>query len=211
LEIYWFDRLDSTQLYLIKALRSGQLKAPVAVATRDQPAGIGSRHNQWLNQPGNLFFSFALSRHQLPSDLPLQSVSIYMGFLLVLQLRVAGSSLWMKWPNDLYLGDRKIGGVVTQVSGEWVVCGIGLNRLSPQPPFGALDLTIEPEKLLVDYLENVTKCPLWKNLFSRFEIEFERSRSCQIHTDEGLLSLGEADLNEDGSVTIESRRVYSER
>lgn len=211
MEILWFEQLDSTQRYLIDALRSGQLEPPVAVATRDQPAGIGSRHNHWLNRPGNLFFSFVIRRRDLPGDLPLQSVSIYMGFLLVLQLRQSGSELWLKWPNDLYLNGQKIGGVVTQVSGECLVCGIGLNLLAPRAPFGALDIDLEPEKLLGDYLKNVTKYPLWKNLFSRFEIEFERSRSCQIKTDGGPLSLREADLNEDGSVTIESRRVYSER
>ena len=211
LEIRWFDTLESTQRYLVEALRSGALVAPVAVATRNQPGGIGSRQNRWLNQPGNLFFSFGLERSQLPSDLPLQSVSIYMGFILVLQLRAMGSKLWLKWPNDLYVEDRKIGGVVTQLLAGHVVCGIGLNLIAPRSPFGALDIAIAPSKLLADYLESVTKTPLWKNLFSRFEIEFERSRGCHVHGKDGLLSLREAELNSDGSVTIESRRVYSER
>lgn len=211
LEICWFDTLDSTQKYLVDALKRGTLSAPVAVATQNQPNGVGSRNNGWLNHRGNLFFSFALHRSQLPDDLPIQSVSLYCGFLLCELLRGAGSSVWMKWPNDLYLDRKKIGGVMTQVTQKHIICGIGLNLLAPNERYGCLDRSLEEKTLLADYLRIFRNCPDWKRIFSRFEIEFERSRAWSFGVRNVRVCMKKAHLNGDGSLTIESRRVYSQR
>jgi BirA family transcriptional regulator, biotin operon repressor / biotin---[acetyl-CoA-carboxylase] ligase len=81
-QIHWFDELESTQTYLKEGLKQGRLSSPVAIAAAKQTGGIGSRGNGWIGLEGNLFFSFAIARDELPSDLPLESSSIYFSYLM---------------------------------------------------------------------------------------------------------------------------------
>ena len=113
MQIHWFDELGSTQTYLKEKLRNGEMHSPVAIATQKQTDGIGSRGNSWIGLEGNLFFSFAISRDELPADLALESSSIYFSYLLKETLEEEGSKLWLKWPNDFYLNSEKIGGTIT--------------------------------------------------------------------------------------------------
>ncbi|MGE4295121.1 MAG: biotin--[acetyl-CoA-carboxylase] ligase [Campylobacterales bacterium] len=211
METRWLDRVDSTQLYLSGALKNGELTPPIAVATLDQTGGIGSRANRWMGRPGNLAFSFALAQSDLPGDLPLQSASIYFGFLLREALGQMGSGAWMKWPNDLYLGQKKIGGVMTQLFGRRLLCGIGLNLKSPAPEYGEVEIAIDAEALLKLYFKRLEAGESWGRIFSRFGVEFERSRDYFVHVNGQRASLKEAILDRDGSVLIGSERVFSER
>lgn len=211
MEIYWLERVDSTQLYLNDALKSGKLKVPVAVATLHQCGGIGSRQNRWESGPGNLAFSFGLPRSALPQDLPAQSASIYFGFLFKETLGRMGSKTWMKWPNDLYLGSKKVGGVVTHLGADRVVCGIGLNLKTPSPAYAQLEFSVDAEALLKLYFMSLEAGESWGRIFSRFGVEFERSRDFFVHVNGQRASLKEAILDQDGSVLIGSERVFSER
>lgn len=56
---------------------------------------------------GNLFFSFVLKRNDLPSDLQIQSASIYFSYILKEVLALEGSKIWLKWPNDFYIDNKK--------------------------------------------------------------------------------------------------------
>ena len=127
MEIHWFESLDSTQSYLIDALKAGTFSAPVCVGTDIQTNGRGSRGNSWIGVSGNLFISVAIKREMLPEDLKLESSSIYFAFLMKELIASQGSKLWLKWPNDFYLEEKKIGGVITNLVGETLICGIGIN------------------------------------------------------------------------------------
>ena len=100
MEILSFESLPSTQTYLLEALRSGRVKAPVAVLALEQSAGVGSRDNEWSGGKGNFFASFAIRLEDLPDDLPLSSASIYFSFIMKKRLESMGEALWLKWPND---------------------------------------------------------------------------------------------------------------
>ncbi len=88
---------------------------------------MGSRENSWQSSSGNLHLSFCIKEGDLPSDLPLASVSIYFAYLLKEILQEKGSRIWLKWPNDLYLDDKKVGGVISTKISDFIVGGMGLN------------------------------------------------------------------------------------
>ena len=52
-----------------------------------------------------IFFSFAIKIDELPTDLKLESASIYFAYLLKETLYELGSCVWLKWPNDFYIDD----------------------------------------------------------------------------------------------------------
>ena len=214
-EILSFKELPSTQRYLQEKISNGILSTPVAVIAEEQTAGIGSRDNAWEGGKGNFFASIAVPIAQLPHDLPLPSASIYFAFMMKKVLNTLDQKIWLKWPNDFYLDDQKIGGVITHKIDQIVICGIGINLKKSQNGYSALQCDISPETLLQKYLFALEKFPKWKQIFSEYKIEFELSRrySTHMNTDQNgaKICLADAQLCEDGSVQIKGRRVYSLR
>lgn len=82
LEIYSFEELSSTQLWLCEQIRTQNLFPPLAVVAKRQKDGIGSRGNQWEETKEALTFSFALPITSLPKDLPLVSSSLFLAIFL---------------------------------------------------------------------------------------------------------------------------------
>ena len=211
MQIHSLNSVDSTQRYLLDALKEGSLTSPVCVTTARQESGKGSRGNSWSGLDGNLFFSFAIDRNVLPSDLKLESSSIYFTYILKELLAEMGSSLWLKWPNDFYLDEKKIGGAITNLYKEHLVCGIGLNtRVSPEG-FSKLDIEIENETILKHYFDILKNPPTWKQVFSNYEVEFVKSRSFFTHSGDTRLSLENAILLDDGSIECDGKRIFSLR
>ncbi len=211
MEILSFKTLPSTQKYLLEQLEEGSLKAPVAVISHEQDSGIGSRDNSWSGGEGNFFASIALEMDRLPEDLPLGSASIYFSFIMKQTLGILGEDIWLKWPNDFFLNDEKIGGTITKKFKNTVVCGIGINLKKSQNGYRALECDISAQFLLEKYLEKVEKFPTWKQIFREYEIEFELSRKFSVHIENDKKSLSDATLCEDGSLIIGGKRVYSLR
>ena len=211
LEIHSFNTLPSTQTYLIEQLKEGSVKAPVAVMSLEQDSGIGSRDNSWSGGEGNFFASIAIDIAMLPEDLPLGSASIYFSFIMKQTLEAVDKNIWLKWPNDFYLNDDKVGGTITKKVNETLVCGIGINLKNSQNGYRALQCDISPQKLLENYLFALKKFPNWKQVFSEYEIEFELSRKFSVHIENNKKSLSNATLCEDGSVIIGGKRVFSLR
>lgn len=211
MEIYSFDTLPSTQKYLIEEIESGRLTAPVAVISTEQSDGIGSRDSSWIGGDGNFFLSFAVDIDQLPKDLSLGSASIYFSFIMKKLLLLEGEGVWLKWPNDLYLQDKKVGGTITKKVNNTLVCGIGINLQSSKKSFRVLHSDISAKNLLKKYLQAVEKFPEWKQIFREYQIEFVRSREFSVHIENYQKSLQNALLCEDGSLLIEGKRVFSLR
>ena len=207
----YLESVGSTQTYLKKLLKEKKVKLPHAVSTKIQTDGIGSRGNSWTGIEGNLFLSFALSLDDLPKDLKLESASIYFAYLLKDTLLELGSSAWLKWPNDFYIDDLKIGGMITNIVGDTLVCGVGLNILSSPKEFATLDIRITNEELLKLYFENIEKKVSWKQVFSKYKLEFYRNQNFFTHKNNLRILLGDAALQSDGSIIINGERIYSLR
>ncbi|MCO4845905.1 MAG: biotin--[acetyl-CoA-carboxylase] ligase [Sulfurovum sp.] len=211
MEILYFNTLPSTQKYLLELLKEGKIQAPVAVISSEQSLGMGSRDNSWSGGEGNFFASIAIDLDMLPQDLPLGSASIYFSFIMKQTLEALDESIWLKWPNDFYVNDDKVGGTITKKVKNTLVCGIGINLKNSQNGYRALQCDISVQKLLENYLFALEKFPKWKQVFSEYEIEFELSRKFSVHIENDKKSLSDAILCEDGSLIIEGKRVFSLR
>ncbi len=211
MKIVYLKSIDSTQLYIKQQLKKKHLTPPCAVYTRKQTNGIGSRDNSWNGLEGNLFLSFALSLKELPQDLKLESASIYFSYLLKEALHSFGSDVWIKWPNDFYIKEKKIGGMITNIVDDTLVCGVGINLLNAPQGFEKLDVIISIEDLLEKYFLNIEKKISWKQVFSKYKLEFYKNQNFSTHTNNLRISLADAQLLEDGSVMINGERIYSLR
>ncbi len=214
MEISWLESTASTHLLLIDALKSKKAEPPFAICAQRQHNGIGSRGNRWEGTEGNLFLSFCVPASSLPGDLPRQSMSIYFSWLLKETLADFGSKVWLKWPNDFYIGERKAGGTITSIlSGEIVVCSIGLNLKSAPDKFATIDVNIDKKQLLEAYFLKLKEENFWKDIFIKYKVEFFQSTKYRYfdQATQKKLSLADAVLQHDGSILINNRKVYSLR
>ncbi len=205
------EEVDSTHRYIKDYILENPYTQPLCIFTDYQTQGIGSRGNSWIGKKGNLFFSFVVDKNFLPEDLPLQSSSIYFSFILKEILKDLKSLVWLKWPNDFYLNKKKIGGTITTISKDLIYCGIGLNLKSVSDDFGKLDIDVDIEDILKNYFFKLEKKILWKQIFSDFKIEFQHSKKFQTTIENQKISLENVILNEDGSIQVNDKKVFSLR
>ncbi|EAK0472266.1 biotin--[acetyl-CoA-carboxylase] ligase [Campylobacter upsaliensis] len=211
MQIVCIEKIASTQLFLCEQIRKDEIKQNTAIYALEQTSGVGSRDNAWISSKGNLHLSFCVREEDLPSDLPLASVSIYFAYLLKDLLTQKGSQIWLKWSNDLYLNDKKVGGVMSHKIGEFIVCGMGLNlKFAPQNA-ALCDVEIEIKELVEEFIKVLEKKFLWKQIFSKYVLEFEKSKKFSVHYEGKLYALEDALLYEDGSILLANKRVYSLR
>ena len=211
MRIEFADSVSSTQKVLVEGLRNGKIQPPFALVGKEQTQGIGSRNNTWSGLEGNLFFSFCMSETALPADLRGESASIYFSMIMREVLAARGSQIWLKWPNDFYVGDKKIGGTLTTRVGEIYVCGMGINLKNAPENAGILDIDVSPSVAVGEFCKRLQTAPSWAEIFKKFENEFEKSREFVTHFEGEEVSLKYAKLLSDGSLDINGRRVFSLR
>jgi BirA family biotin operon repressor/biotin-[acetyl-CoA-carboxylase] ligase len=109
------------------------------VVADHQTAGRGRLEHRWEAPPGTaLLASFVLAPNPL--------LSLAAG---VAAAEACGQDVRLKWPNDLLLGGRKVGGILVEATPAKAVCGIGIN-LTWAPEGGAI--LNQPRDRLLDRL-----------------------------------------------------------
>lgn len=124
------DEVDSTNAYIMR--EANTLDAPVMVVAHTQTAGQGQRGNSWEAEPGkNLTFSIFYRPVELP-PMAQFSMSEAVSLGVVDFLAKHGIKAKVKWPNDIYVGDKKICGILIRhsIMGGYVsysVIGVGID------------------------------------------------------------------------------------
>ncbi|BBL75138.1 biotin--[acetyl-CoA-carboxylase] ligase [Methylomagnum ishizawai] len=136
------DRLDSTNTQLMRLAAEGAAAGTVCLA-ETQTAGRGRIGREWVSPFGANIYLSLLWRYEDTSRIAGLSLAVGVGVARALAgLGVA--DIGLKWPNDLLLGGRKLGGILIEVAGEAhgrcaVVVGLGLNRYLPPRLGHAID------------------------------------------------------------------------
>ena len=122
--------IDSTNQYLLD--RIGQLESGDACVAEYQQAGRGRRGRKWFSPFGaNLYLSMFWRLEQGPAAAI--GLSLVIGIVMAEVLRDLGADkVRVKWPNDLYLLDRKLAGILVELTGKTgdaaqIVIGAGIN------------------------------------------------------------------------------------
>ena len=129
-DIIWLDTAESSNDEARKAIDS--LDNLSVIAVKCQTKGRGQRTNTWLTNPGeNLTFSIVLKDFDI---LPTEQIAISQitALSVVDYLALHGISAAIKLPNDIYVGTKKICGILIENSlrsGDirWSIIGIGIN------------------------------------------------------------------------------------
>ena len=157
-----FEALGSTNDHLLKMAEGGAQEWTVVIADR-QTSGRGRRRRDWWSPEGNLHMSILLRPEVSPRQLLRLPVIASLAFLSA--MGESGSSLTVKWPNDILLNGRKMTGILAESRSEgekvlWAVVGFGVNMVRKEAdiPIGLkdrmafvceLEVDLEPGELAI--------------------------------------------------------------
>ncbi|MNZ64891.1 Bifunctional ligase/repressor BirA [compost metagenome] len=124
--------IDSTNQYLLE--RINELNSGDSCVAEYQQAGRGRRGRKWFSPFGaNLYLSMFWRLEQGPAAAI--GLSLVIGIVIAEVLHDLGADkVRVKWPNDLYLNDRKLAGILVEMTGKTgdaaqIVIGAGLNMV----------------------------------------------------------------------------------
>ena len=158
-ECYFFESIDSTNSFLASTKYSTK---PQICITREQTKGKGQHGRNWVSQKdGSIIFSMRKSFHE---GMNLNGLSLIAGMAIIksIEAECQLSGLKIKWPNDIYYGDKKLAGILMEnthyKSKQLVLIGVGIN-------YQLVD-TNEIDALWVDLSRILNKLPNFQQLIA---------------------------------------------
>ena len=169
--------IDSTNQYMIQ--RISELTSGDVCIAEYQSAGRGRRGRQWISPFGrNLYLSMYWKLDQGPAAAI--GLSLVVGVILaeVLQ-QFCANGVKVKWPNDLYLNDKKLSGILVELTGKTgdvahIVTGIGINIAMSNNQKDAINqqwINLEQVGIKID--RNQLACEITNALRKAF-VQFEK-------------------------------------
>jgi BirA family transcriptional regulator, biotin operon repressor / biotin---[acetyl-CoA-carboxylase] ligase len=195
--MYLLHRLgtvESTQL------AAAEMPLGSVVVADHQTAGRGRLGRKWDAPPGSgLFATFVCEARPL--------VVFAAG---VAAAEACGGEVRLKWPNDLVLGDRKLGGILAEVRRDRALVGIGINL--SWAPEGAARLGMDRDALLARLLPLMER---WtaaepEAVIARWR-ELSWTLGLQVRVELGgeLIEGLAEDVDADGALVVGGRRVVA--
>ncbi len=131
-EIEYHAQLDSTNNRGLEVARKETLGGPRLIFTEEQTAGRGRGANQWWSASGSLTFSLLVPGDRIvpPTEWPRLSLASGLAVCEVLEALAPAALVGLKWPNDVFLGGKKICGILIEsvvTPQPCLIVGIGLN------------------------------------------------------------------------------------
>lgn len=129
-ELYHAQKVDSTNNWAKKMAEEGVPDGTIFLA-EEQAAGRGRMDRPWKSPPGGIWMSVVLRpgiQPYLAPGLTLVAAVAAVGAIKA----VTGLDPLIKWPNDIYIGDKKVCGILTEMKAEmdrvnYIVIGMGIN------------------------------------------------------------------------------------
>jgi len=133
--VAWFDAIGST-LDAAHALAEEGAPAGTLVLADAQSAGRGRMGRTWRSEPGAGLWLTLIERPADASGIDVLSLRIGLALAPALD-PFAPSRVMLKWPNDLYVNERKLAGILVEArwrdgAPEWLAIGVGINLRAPE-------------------------------------------------------------------------------
>jgi BirA family biotin operon repressor/biotin-[acetyl-CoA-carboxylase] ligase len=217
--IYWHSTIGSTMTEASRLAAEG-CDSGTVVGAEEQTAGQGRYGRLWHSEPGaGLYLSIILRNAFSPDALPVVTLALGLAVSEAIQ-KACDVPCDLRWPNDVLIESKKCAGILTQLEGQAIVAGIGINvnhsAFPDQLSAIATSLRIASgrmqsrEKLLVELVGSVTNfCSLLEKegrepilaMFSRAS-SFVYGRRVYVDQGDGMLHGTTAGLNAAGFLML---------
>lgn len=155
----YFPITESTNI-LAREAGEGDGENGLVIFADQQTGGKGRLGRPWVSPAGNgIWFSLMLRPNMAPAVAPQITLATAVG--MAKALRKMGFDAGIKWPNDILINNRKLCGILTEMSADmdkidYVVVGIGLNVLNEEFPDEIKDIATS---LKIEADKNGLECP----------------------------------------------------
>lgn len=141
IKIETVDIIDSTNDEMKRRAEKGEREIALLVAEK-QTKGRGTKGRSFFSPDGTgIYMSFLLRPAYTPQQCTLLTTMAAVSSAKAIE-RVTGTKIKIKWVNDIYLNNKKAGGILTQShlskngkEVEWAIVGIGINLSEPEDGF----------------------------------------------------------------------------
>ena len=168
-DIEYYSFTDSTNDDAFELISNDEAINGMIIITDYQKKGRGRRNNTWISSPGNnLTFSLILKE---PDKQRLGLFSILSGIAIVKGIKkFTNIQCSLKWPNDIMLNNKKIGGVLIETKNKdshiYGVIGIGININQQELP---KELQSIASSLRIENSNPIQREPLLAFILNEFE------------------------------------------
>ena len=175
--IVHYGEVSSTQDIAAELARGGAAEGTLVIAEM-QTKGRGRKGRSWVSLPeGGIYLSLILRPNLMPSQIV--QIPLIAGVALTKAIKeTVPPQPMIKWPNDIIIGKKKVGGILTEMSCEidgvnYVVLGIGINVNIPASLLAEQTAGIATS-LAAEYGEYTSRAKLVQCFLSKFEIIYTK-------------------------------------
>lgn len=171
-ESLFFKKTDSTNLKARKMIERPDLKDGTILIAGTQTKGVGRFERDWISPYGGLWFTIIIKYDRDIKNIEKVNLIIANSIIKALKNYIT-SGLKVKWPNDIYLKELKMGGILSELilnkeKKSHLIIGVGLNINNKRDTLGkykqisisaidAINKKICREKLLAEILNDFEK------------------------------------------------------
>lgn len=216
------DQLESTNSYALELLAEDHITEPTVIITNEQTKGRGQVKNIWHSETGK---SITFSAILFPKKIPLEKqfiISQVICLALYDTLIKHTDAVKIKWPNDIYIGNKKTCGILIEnaiLGSEFAysICGVGINinNINFPKDFLATSLAIETrqtfhlDKIFDEIMKSLEKYYLlaehekWTFLNEEYHKHlFKRNEWCHFEDKNGIFSAKIKGVNNYGQIEV---------
>jgi len=223
-EMVCLDEVDSTNSYAVRLLAEGKLRHGMVITADSQYGGRGRMGRSWYSN-GGICMTAVLITDKPPAELA--PVTLAAGVGMAVGIRsLTGYDFKLKYPNDVMAGDKKLGGILSELKlseGKSVVLlGIGLNVEQLSFPDEIKDIAVSLKSLGFDIdRENVTASVI-NGLEKTLEIFIEEGfpkvrpfwidinctlgKEISVEAPSGHIEGRAVNLDDDGALVVETQK-----
>ena len=204
-KIIHLENVDSTNNYAANLLLKEEIYSGTVILADEQTQGRGQRGNVWTSNSGeNMLFSLFLTTEILSVNDQFL-LSQFVSVSLIEMLKNIGINAEVKWPNDIYVKNKKIAGILieNQLSGSILkssIIGVGLNvnqksfeNISATSLFNELGEFISIQSVLFSFIYELNKN--WNIILSNKKDQiletylsklYQKDKVCSYKDDKGV-------------------------
>lgn len=207
--VFSFDVVESTNAEAKRLAQEGAPQGTLIVADA-QAGGRGRLGRTWVSPSGSGLYVSVVLRPAHPPEWSTR-LTLAAGVAAACAIQQVGSEPRLKWPNDILIADRKVGGILTQVAFnrkqiEYAVLGIGINVNTEQDEF-PMSIRDLATSLRLSLGKSVSRINLLQSLLQQFEYWHESLDAAHFSTILGIWSEFDTTLGRFVEVSLPGRRV----
>ena len=168
-EVLYFEIINSTNKKADQLIKSRQISGNFLLIAKTQSGGIGRKDNSWFSPSGGIWITAGLYGLSVESNLTIfTGICIHQALLQLFPNMQ--NDLKIKWPNDIYLNEKKLCGILSShISAyKYHLIGIGINTNFEEFPEELSKISISIKKYLKTDIDNSN---LLKTIFDIFSSE----------------------------------------